>query len=157
MCGEAVREFAPRELAVGGLVYAPPKRPRTSRWRAGPTSFGPLGRLVATALVLLFAPWNAFFMMLVYVPVATLVLRHVWKAERVDDEEPPPRLRRIVAERAPWLARDVGRVTLTVVAGLALVGVVVAWQSQDTGLRYLMAFAGATVGLGFVWAWLSGL
>jgi hypothetical protein len=59
-----------------------------SRWKAGATTFGPVGRIAITLLVLLFAPcsMNGFAIFVLwppYVVLATLVLRATWKRDHV--------------------------------------------------------------------------
>lgn len=58
-----------------------------SRWHGGPTSFGPVGRIALTLLVLLAAVWLLEFNPLgavVFLLVgAPLVLRDVWKRTAV--------------------------------------------------------------------------
>lgn len=82
------------------------RRPATSRWRAGATSFGPVGRLVATAIVILPVWWLyganvvslAFSYQIGYffaaaawtIFVVPLVMRDVWK--RVPNRDAPEQL-----------------------------------------------------------------
>jgi hypothetical protein len=59
-----------------------------SRWHAGPTTFRPLGRVLSTILVLSFGPWTglSFFALLwtpVWVLLATILLRQIWRREPV--------------------------------------------------------------------------
>ena len=64
---------------------APDARPhgRFSRWQAGPTSFGPAGRIAITAVLGLWVIWGFFNVFLVMwsvmVVVSGLILRDVWK------------------------------------------------------------------------------
>lgn len=49
---------APSSIGRGPVTPpAPPGRPPTSRWAASAVSFGPVGRIVATLLVLLVGVW----------------------------------------------------------------------------------------------------
>ena len=71
----AVRSAAPDPGLKMEQVY--------SRWAGGPMSFGPVGRVVVTLLVLLFELWllkfNPLGAILVGLVVVPLVLRDVWK------------------------------------------------------------------------------
>jgi len=72
----------------------PDPLPVYSRWRAGPTSFGPVGRISIT-LVVGFFGWVTFYAFRfvdgplvigdvgIYAVGAFFVLRHVWKRDRV--------------------------------------------------------------------------
>ncbi len=58
-CYEPVRQLTPREPPLPGIQFMPPKdEAPMSRWKAGATTFGPVGRITITLLVLLFAPWS---------------------------------------------------------------------------------------------------
>jgi heme exporter protein D len=128
---------------------------RTSRWRAGPTSFGPLGRMLSTAGVVALFPWwglggNPFFLwsLMGWLGMAGIVLRSVWKRERIVDPV-PTRIERLRA-RHPFLAREI-RLTgtaLTVVLVLAVGGAAAAWLSFDTGFRFLAVVIVMCAGLG---------
>jgi hypothetical protein len=95
MCKEPVRELTPRD---GVHDPAPPAEPvrrirlvapderadgHYSRWEAGPTSFGPAGRLAITVLVGVWLLWcfsnNFVILCLPLGFVAGVVLRDVWK------------------------------------------------------------------------------
>jgi len=70
------------------LPSAPAVQPVYSRWRGGPTSLGPVGRLSWTAGVLLvaaFAVFSAdiFFMGIWILLVGPLILRSVWSSARI--------------------------------------------------------------------------
>jgi len=75
-----------------------------SRWRGGPTAFGPVGRVVATLLVL-GAAWLVLTPVtaVVLAPLVVLVLRGIWRREL----QPLPALRdqrlgpRSVPDRRP--------------------------------------------------------
>jgi hypothetical protein len=59
-----------------------------SRWRAGVTTFGPVGRIVITLVVVLLAPRSAGVMAVVlwpaYLTFAALVLHGTWKKDFVE-------------------------------------------------------------------------
>jgi hypothetical protein len=67
--------------AVEPLARVVPVR-SYSRWRSGPTAFGPVGRVVATLLVL-GAAWLVLnpLTALVLAPLVLLVLRGIWHRE----------------------------------------------------------------------------
>jgi hypothetical protein len=95
MCKERVREFASRDAIHDPAPPAGPERRirlvapdersdgHFSRWEAGPTAFGPVGRVTITVLVgawLLNGFLHTFFIL--WLPlafVAGMVLRDVWK------------------------------------------------------------------------------
>jgi hypothetical protein len=90
-CYEPVRQLTPREPQLPALpsVTVPRvERPR-SRWKAGGTTFGPVGRIAITVLVLLFAPTSFDLVALVtfwpcYLALAFVVLRSTWSSDYVD-------------------------------------------------------------------------
>jgi hypothetical protein len=73
----------------------PGPAPVFSRWRGGETTFGPVGRVLATLVLVVLVVLGAAFTMFgwgqvfiaVYVPVAGLFLarqlRHVWRKDRI--------------------------------------------------------------------------
>jgi hypothetical protein len=172
-CYAAVTEFAPRETTQGGVVGMPRHDVRYSRWAAGPLTFGPVGRLAATACVIALGPWsvfgsiafaNPFFIWYLgaYTIAATLVLKHVWARVAVppSSREPrSPRPSRLIG-RYPWLATPVAPPRFVVLGGLALVAIAilaVAWLYGDTQARYGLAFVGVVLGAGTLTAWLAGI
>lgn len=63
-------------------------QPVYSRWRGGPTSLGPVGRMSWTIAVVLIAGMTVFSgdifaMGIWFLLVAPLVLRSVWKRDRI--------------------------------------------------------------------------
>ncbi len=187
-CYEPVRHLTPRERQLPPLreVEEPPPWVRRSplrgpketavfsRWRAGPTTFGPVGRILVTLFVLAFFPWGGFvrfgsalgplllWYLLGYTFLATFVLRHVWRKERVVDPRPGEgeRLRSRLARRAPKLARPIrldARVILPIVAITAVVVLVLGWTRSDTTGRYYMVTVGGVVGMGAFLAWWNEL
>ena len=85
-CGQC---FAPTEAPAPGVPAPPPAAPVQlySRWQGGPTSFGPVGRVLLTLLLLAFEYWLYRFNLLGFaittVLVVPLVLRDVWKRSAV--------------------------------------------------------------------------
>jgi rhodanese-related sulfurtransferase len=180
-CYEPVRQLTPRERPLPPLaeVEEPPEwvprsplrglePPVYSRWRAGPTTFGPVGRIVLTLLLAVAFPWGALttfdplrlWGMLGYGVVAALVLRSAWRKERVPDRRPGPltSLRERVARRAPALARPVdARVLVICAAAVAVAAAVFAWLRLDGFAPYATLAALGAVGLGLFIAWFNEL
>jgi hypothetical protein len=94
--------FLPPPVWAGPLARSGPwidpdpgPEPVYSRWQAGETTFGPVGRIVATLVLLILVLLGAAFTMFgwgrlfmaVYVPVAGIFLwrqlRHVWRKDRI--------------------------------------------------------------------------
>ncbi len=90
-CYEPVRQLTPREPQLASLpTAAGPRieRPR-SRWKAGATTFGPVGRIAITVLVLLFVPTSLdpislFLYLPCYLVIAFIILRSTWANDLVD-------------------------------------------------------------------------
>ena len=143
----------------GGYVGQPVPTPRTSRWRSGPTSFGPVGRLLSTAALAAMFPWwglggNPFFLwsLLGWLAMAGVVLRSVWKRERILDPT-PTRLEELRAQH-PFLAQEIrlrgpGR---TVVLVLGVAGTAAAWFVADTGARFYLVAVVIVAGAAVLWA-----
>jgi hypothetical protein len=175
-----VAQLTPREPQVPALEHAeePPPwvarsplrddrgpPPTYSRWRAGPTTFGPVGRISITLVLLTLFPWDAFFtlnpmrlwFMLGFSVFASYVLRHTWRRERVM-EEPRPRvsrgLRARIDARGGPLAYHVDARLLLAAVGLVAAGALVyAWTSLERVGRFGIV-AVAVCGLGAVaWSW----
>jgi hypothetical protein len=166
-CYAPVLQLTPRERQLPGLpeVEEPPpwanrsplrdpdaRPPTYSRWRAGPTTFGPVGRLTLTLVVLLVFPWDALvslnplrlWFMLGYTIFGTYVLRHTWRRERVMVERPVGdggrSIRARLNARAGRLSRGVdARVLVGAVGALALGGLALAWMAADGFGRYGIA------------------
>lgn len=161
-CLEPIRQLTPREgqLPTARLVHENPAIAR-SRWKAGATSFGPVGRIAITVGVLLFfppigslgSPMTLFIYLPSYLAIAAVVLRSTWKKDVVEHpisiEGPPgePRPEPVV-EPIP---------TVTIVAWSVLIaiglGVGVAWTttgSQGRGLIGIGVSLGVLV-LAFRW------
>ena len=132
-CYEPIREFTARApLHHGDFVGTPiitgGHAPHRSRWEKSATTFGPTGRLVATAIFLCSLPFALTFGMFLYVlmfPVlAVVILGGIWaKGWVVPDEaleRPPlPVVEREVVADPPTTAMRVFRVGLGVLALLA--------------------------------------
>lgn len=93
-----------------------------SRWRSGPTTMGPVGRIATTILLLvLFPRWAVF-----------LPMRSVWRKTRVPDDAPPSPLDRF-SERHPVLGREL-RMTWAVKLAVLVVAIAAAgaiWFTDD--------------------------
>jgi hypothetical protein len=156
-----VRTFAAREPLheAGSYVAHPVETPRTSRWRAGPTTFGPAGRIISTLILIMFFPWwglasvaNPFFLwsLMGWLITAAFVLRSVWKRERIV-EGPLSGFERF-RERHPLLGRRIQlepgtrSAVLLVGAGAA----VIAWLALDDVARYVWAVVAVVSGLGIL-------
>jgi hypothetical protein len=132
---------------------------RTSRWRAGPTSFGPMGRILSTVALAALFPWwglggNPFFLwsLMGWLGMAGIVLRSIWKRERIVDPT-PTRLEGLRA-RHPFLTQEIrlSGTARTVVLVLAVGGMAAAWFSFDTALRFLAAVVVIVGGVGVILA-----
>jgi hypothetical protein len=145
-----------------------------SRWRAGPTTFGPLGRLVCTAIVLAFAPWSGLtgfssgsagltlWWLLGWSVAAALVLRAVWRKEHVLDDRPGPleRLRVRLRPAAPRLGREMRVPARVLVAalGLPLLAVITyLWLELDAVGRYHLVSIAIAGGVGLFLAFWNEL
>jgi hypothetical protein len=150
----------------GGFVGVPTQTPRTSRWRSGSTSFGPVGRIVCTLALAAIFPWwglgrfDPFFLwaLMGWVLAAAFVLRSIWKPERIVDGTPSwiERLRARQSGLGPILGREL-RLTggmRGVVLVVAVGGAVTAWLSLDDTARYLWAVVAILAGVGiFLASW----
>jgi hypothetical protein len=92
-CGQCHAAFTAvvAPAASGRIVpvaAAPSVEPVYSRWRGGPTALGPVGRVCWTIAVVLVAAFGVFsgsifFIAIWIVIVGPLILRSVWKRERI--------------------------------------------------------------------------
>ena len=157
MTPHAVR---PQIQQPGTYVGSPITTPRTSRWRAGPTTFGPLGRILCTLAIVAMFPWwglggfNPLFLwaLMGWLIMASVFLRSIWQPTRVVDEESTPR--EGCRERHPLLGRPI-RLTQgarLVSTAVIVVVAVAAWLGMDTGARYLWAVVAIVSGVGFLLA-----
>jgi hypothetical protein len=155
-CYEPVRQLTPRPPQLPTIHFLEPEDPHpTSRWLRGPTTFGPLGRLAITAVVLAIGPWTslgglgglALWYLMGYAPLAVVVLKDVWRRERVlePDAVHGHGARTRLAARFPRLARPIPPiVALGIVALLVLAGLGIAWANLDAVGRFYLG-AGLTV------------
>jgi hypothetical protein len=160
LCLEPVRELTPRAAVhTGDFVGELHDEPRYTRWRAGPTSFGPVGRIVATVAVILMGPWTGVSMFtILYVPVwimlSTMILKEVWQRQKIDPDAPPTRMESL-RERHPTLGTHINAPLLLAVMGLLLV-VVAALTLTGAALFVLVALV-ACAGVGALLAWFAGM
>jgi hypothetical protein len=157
-CLAPVTLYSPRAPLhePGGYVGAPMNAPRTSRWRGGATSFGPAGRILCTLGLAALFPWwglggfDPFFLwaLMGWLLAAGLVLRSVWKQERIVD--PAPTRLEGSRTRHPVLGRELrfGRGARSVVLLIAAGGAVAAWLSLDDAARYVWTVVAIVSGLG---------
>ena len=157
LCHEPVREFAPRPAVhPGGVVGDVRHRRRGSRWRDGPTVLGPLGRILATAAVVLLGPWTVSFFALLYAPawilLSVLVLKQIWQPQGLDADAPPTWSERLKA-RFPllWIRLDDRLLVIGAVLVLAISSLVLGTRG-----RFLLFALAWLVALVAVLAWLSG-
>ena len=97
-----------------------------------------------------------------YTFIATFVLRHVWRKERVEDPKPGAYegLLSRVSRRAPRLGRPIrldARVILPILAITAVVVIGLGWAQSDTAGRYYMVAIGGVVGGAAFLAWWNEL
>jgi hypothetical protein len=166
VCSEPVRELSPRPRTEGTYVGLPKPVVRTSRWKASTLTFGPVGRLAITAVVVLFGASSMvqgfnpamIWPLGMYVVAATLILKHIWKPVRLPESETasdrPPPDRHL---RHPTLYRSIDPRLLWGAAGvIALVATVLVLPKIHVGLLFLPAVAAVMLGVGLILAWLSG-
>jgi hypothetical protein len=123
------------------------------------TTFGPAGRIAITVVLLAFFPWGGvgglsatsalqLYFLLGWVLLATLVLRHVWRRERVPDDAPPSWIERF-GVRHPLLGSRVklGRRGLVLVTVTAVAVAVIAWVHLDDVDRYVWASLAIVTGV----------
>jgi hypothetical protein len=133
---------------------------RTSRWRAGPTSFGPVGRIVSTLVLAALFPWwgiaglnpPALWAMMGWLIGAAIVLRSIWKPERIVDDGPSRGDR--FRSHHPVLGAQVrlGRPAAIVIGVLVASSAVAGWLSLDEPGRYVWAVVVIVGGVGFLLA-----
>jgi hypothetical protein len=176
MCSEPVREFTPRPVTASTFVGMPTETVRTSRWRATDLTFGPLGRLVVTAVVFGvlvvgftntgLTPFGLWFFMGWFI-AASMVLKQTWQKVRIDPDEPPGRGARLAARlpgraglsvRFPGLARPIPGAFVGL--ALAIVGVTVAvvayWKLDQFG-RFGILVLGVMTACSVLLIWLAGV
>jgi hypothetical protein len=131
---------------------------RYSRWRASPTTFGPVGRVLATLAVILMGPWTGISMFtILYVPVwitvSVMILKQIWQRQKVESDSSPTWIERL-RERHPVLAVRIDPVWF--LAGMGLLLIVAAFTLTGPGMFLLVAVA-MLVGLGALLAWFAGI
>jgi hypothetical protein len=159
-CLEPVRQLTPREgdIPVASFVNTRPEAAR-SRWKAGATSFGPVGRIAITVGVLLFFPptlgnpVTLFVYLPAYLAIAAMVLRSTWKKDVVErpiavegtSGEPRPEP---VVEPVP---------TATIVAWSVLIaiglGVAIVWTAMGSQGRGLIGIGVSLAALVLAFRW----
>ncbi len=139
-CYEPVREFTPRApIHRGDFVDAPRVTSNLSRWQASETTFGPVGRVVATAFLGFLVVGGAWFTMsspmfvVALIPGTSLIiwaLRDIWRPVRTDLQpyrSPGVRVEDVATALRPPSVHDIParRRAWIVVAAVAYAGVVV--------------------------------
>jgi hypothetical protein len=160
LCFAPITEYAPREPMHDGFVGTPQPEGRSSRWRkAGPLTFGPVGRVLITAFVLLMGPSTISFFSLIYLPIwlglSIVVLRQVWSRVPLDADAPPTTAER-VRERHPILGARIDATSATIVLGvLLLLTISILMLRADTAEFYGLVALLAIVGLSAFIAWVA--
>lgn len=155
-CHEPVREFTPRARLYHGDVSSAPVHDRpTSRWAASATTFGPVGRLVITAVLLGFGvanlvvlgatPFGLWFL-LGFAILASFVLRSTWQAVPVERRQQGRR--DVVARRFPRLAAPIPRRAWLVLAIVPFIGALIVWTDLNDVERFFAAAGVIAFGVG---------
>jgi hypothetical protein len=163
-CGQClapVLEFAPRARFEGGFVDTPRHDVHYSRWKGGPTSFGPVGRILATLLVILFGPWTTSAFVIFYTPiwilVAMVALKAIWKKERIDEGAAPTATegwRERKRQSHPFMFTPIGgKWVVWVAPALLAIGYVFMLIKMGSDGRFLIGALTLTVVLGLFLAW----
>jgi hypothetical protein len=150
-CYTRVTSFAARPPMhqAGAYVGSPRPTARTSRWRSGPTTLGPIGRVVATLCLFALFPWGGtvgvsamaalqLWFLIGWVVLAVVVLRSVWAPTRIAHDAPEGWAERFRREhpllgRRMVLSRGSRRIVLVVAAGCA----VASWLGLEDLGRYV--------------------
>ncbi len=91
-CGQCLAPVAPPEVSVTTQrrIHEVDHLPKAeySRWRGGPTSFGPVVKIAITVFVLAMGPIGGIqqfrvMWLIVWGPIAALVLWGTWRRQRV--------------------------------------------------------------------------
>ncbi len=150
-CFAVVTEFEQRIASPGGFVDVPRHDVRYTRWRGGPLTFGPAGRLVITvglALGLPIAFWTmgtafwglGLWFLLGYSILSAVVLQSVWRRMPVGPDETEEVHRSSgFRNRHPRLGHEIHVPKLVLgVIGLALLGVLgyTVFRSSDDLHRF---------------------
>lgn len=158
-CYEPVHQLtaAQPQLPVVHPVPGGDGRPH-SRWKAGATTFGPLGRVVVTALVLAFAPTSLGnpLTLVVYLPaylvIAAKILRSTWRKDLVAT---PTRL--APSGERPEPVREPVPISTVVGWGVLItlmIGVGIAWTATDQEGHGIIAMVASLVALLLAVRWL---
>jgi hypothetical protein len=109
-------------------VGSPMREHKMSRWRSGPTTMGPLGRIGWTIGLLLFFPWWAL----------AVPIRSIWRKERVADDASPTFMERF-RERHPGLGPEihVGPTARLAIVALGVVAMFAIFLMKGDLDRYL--------------------
>ncbi len=159
-CFTPITEYAPREPLHDGFAGTPQPEVRSSRWRkAGPLTFGPVGRVLITVFVLLMGPSTVSFFSLIYLPVwlgiSIVVLRQVWRRVPLDADAPATTTERFRERHPRWGARIDGRLVGIVLAALLLLTVSFLMLRADTAEFYGLVALLAIVGISAFIAWVA--
>ena len=144
-CLEPARELSPRApVHVGDFVGSPIHEggnvPRWTRWEATATTFGPIGRIVATAVVfgtlIPALAFNGFVYVIVFPVVAVLLLREIWAKGWYVPETESPKDDRRRSEASPTARAQPEPITTRSLVrwGLALAGSV-AFAYGNNGIK----------------------
>jgi hypothetical protein len=162
-CYAPVRQLTPRPPQPPTVHFVQPKEEHPmSRWKAGATTFGPIGRIAITLLVLLFAPWsmNGFALFVLWPPylvLATLVLRATWKKDHVQTMTVAEMA---VAGRPSWAPPDTrmpfprSTVVVWLLLGTLGLGVAIAWATGGQTVHALIAICASLIALVLALRWL---
>jgi hypothetical protein len=134
-----------------------------SRWKAGATTFGPVGRVTITLLVLLFAPWsmNGFAIFVLWPPylvLAGLILHWIWKRDHVQSMTVAEIVAAGRSSNAPPPVRTpLPRSTAVAWLLLAMVGLIVriVWASSGQTVRGVIGIVASLVALVLAVRWLA--
>lgn len=164
-CYEPSRELTPRAAVwqpgefVDNPVHAGGPIPHWSRWEGSSTTFGPLGRIVATALFLLTIPLAASvgaFLYLLFLPVtAYALLPAIWAKGYVipGAEAPAPPARRIErpgAHPVPPMTKPMLMWRGTWIS-IVFVGCLLFAYAPSVEVKTIVLAAGVLTGLFFFW------
>jgi hypothetical protein len=153
-CYEPVRHLTPRDPGDPTISFLrdPDDGSERSRWKAGVNTFGPVGRIVVTLLVLAFAPRSTNLVAVAviwpaYLASAAIVLRATWKKDHVvstsiEEIATKGRPTSPTVEPAPT---SVPRSTIAayVVIGLAIAAGILGWGATNEDVHAALAMCGA--------------
>jgi hypothetical protein len=163
-CLEPVRQLTPREgnIPVASFVNAGSDVGR-SRWKAGATSFGPVGRIATTVGVLLFFPpigslgnpLTIFVYLPAYLTIATVVLRSTWKKDVI--ERPVPVEEPAGGPRPEPVVEPIPRATIVAWSVLIAIGlgIAISWTATGSQGRGIIGIAASLTALVFAIRWFA--